>query len=105
MIKCYVKVNINYQRRLESFVAERLSNIFYNYKFKNKYGIKVVIYLKKHSTIKEILNQKKVERKKVSDFFHSLHKKNKNEKEYSASIEMITKNETLTEKNINDNKI
>ena len=64
LIKCYVKVNINYQRRLESFVAQRLSNIFYNYKFKNKYGIKVVIYLKKHSTIKEILNQKKVERKK-----------------------------------------
>ena len=34
--------SINYQRRLEGFLLERLTNIFYNFKFKNKYEINVI---------------------------------------------------------------
>jgi hypothetical protein len=34
--------SINYQRRLEGFLLERLTNIFYNFKFKNKYEINVL---------------------------------------------------------------
>ena len=38
------KLNINYQRRLGGFLAERLSNIFYNHHFKNKYEVNVLEY-------------------------------------------------------------
>ena len=37
--KKYKIFKINHERRLEGFLMERISNIFYNYNFKNKYEI------------------------------------------------------------------
>jgi len=37
-----IEKTIKYQRRLEGFLLERLTNVFYNFKFKNKYEIKVI---------------------------------------------------------------
>ena len=40
------KFKIDYQRRLEGFLLERISNIFYNYHFKKKYQIKTKLFSK-----------------------------------------------------------
>ena len=57
------ELNVEYQRRLEGFVVERLSNIFYNYQFKNKYEVNTVQYDMIPAEIKAIIFQKKLKRK------------------------------------------
>ena len=45
-IKKGKKFKIEYQRRLEGFLLERISNIFYNYHFKKKFQIKTKSFSK-----------------------------------------------------------
>ena len=58
------KLNINYQRRLESFVAERLSNIFYNYQFTKKLEIDIVGYNMMPSQNITIIDKNEIEKQK-----------------------------------------
>ena len=54
----YKRFDINLQRRLEGFLMERISNIFYNYNFKKKYEISLVSNNYLNSDIKKKKNSK-----------------------------------------------
>ena len=47
------KFKIEYQRRLQGFLLERISNIFYNYHFKKKYQIKTKSIFNNNTKLKE----------------------------------------------------
>jgi len=55
---------IEYQRRLEGFLMERISNIFYNYHFKKILQIKIISKTKKIKKLQKKKKKKKIIKKK-----------------------------------------
>ena len=75
------ELNIDYQRRLEGFVVERLSNIFYNYHFKKKHEINVINYDKKLLTVNNVINLKEIEKQEEREKLEEITKAKEIEKE------------------------